>query len=71
MTEVILDELIRSTYAGFPGTVDDIVCDPTEATRFATDVQRHVSADTKVILRRLMTLRKRGSKPGGLPRKPR
>lgn len=66
-----LDEVIRSTYEGFPGTVDDIVCDPVEATRFATAVEGSVSVsiETKVVLRRLMTLRKRGNKEGGLPRK--
>ena len=66
-----LDEAIRVIYGEFSGAVDEIVCDPDEAMRFADAVKERVPAETKVVLRRLMTLRKRGDDKRGLPRKAR
>lgn len=66
-----LDDAIRLVYGEFPGAVDEIVCDLDEATRFATAVKERVPAEAKVVLRRLMTLRKRGDHKGGLARKAR
>lgn len=64
-----LDAVIRQVYGVHPMAVDEIVCDPDVAAKFASDVQATATAETRVILRRLMTLRKRGTTENGLSKK--
>lgn len=64
-----LDEVLRQEYVDQPYSVDEILCDPSEAKEFARVVASRLDGphSTKDILKRLMALRKRGVARGGLP----
>ena len=65
-----LDDLVRERFLGMSRSVDDLLCHPADAQRFADDVNRAIGDALPVdrILRRLVALRKLGHERGGLPR---
>ncbi len=70
-----LDAIVAARYRGYLErglSVDDILTDPDEAAGFARSVNERLPIGERlpssVILRRLITLRKRGQDRGGLPR---
>lgn len=71
-----MDPAIVATYEEADDTVDGILTDPAKAIEFAQAVKRKLpagyAAEDREILQRMLTLRKKGEKSGGLPRtKPR
>jgi hypothetical protein len=71
----VLDRAIRAAYRQFGISADEILVDDEVGRRFAEDVNRRlpgeVRASVKEIKRRLLTLRRRGARRGGLARRPR
>ena len=69
-----LDVPLRRMFAEYSAsgyTVDDILVDPPVALEFARKVNEQIGdgyAAVAPVLRRLLTLRKRGERRGGLPR---
>ena len=67
-----LDSAIAAVYEQVGETVDGILTDPAKAVEFARAVNRKLPKDCAAgeseILQRMLTLRKRGEKAGGLPR---
>jgi len=68
-----LDAAIHQTYRDVDLSVDDILVDPAQSTSFAQAVLSAIAptgdeASIPDVLRRLITLRKRGEDKGGLPR---
>jgi len=69
-----LDDVIRNRYRKQSRAVDEILCDPQYAAIFAEGVVGDCQSPVAqtVVLKRLITLRKRGEKKDGLPqRRPR
>lgn len=66
-----LDEAVIDAYCQRTDSVDDILTDPLEAMAFAQAVlgqlDPEANMEARAILRRLVTLRKRGEDRGGLP----
>jgi len=67
-----LDDIIRQYYFEQPLSVDELLCHPTAATEFAELVCAKLETPLPIqdVLHRTLVLRKRGSKKGGLPRRP-
>lgn len=69
---IALDDAVVDAYRNQANTVDEILTDPSVAIKFADTVKAKLPCDgapeDRVILRRLITLRKRGEDRGGLPR---
>lgn len=66
----ILDEALRDQFLPLDCSVDDLLCHPDEAKRFAENVNRELEQcfEEVEILRRLIGLRKLGEDRGGLRR---
>ncbi len=66
----ILDEALRDQFLPLDCSVDDLLCHPDEAKRFAEKVNRELEQcfEEVEILRRLIGLRKLGEDRGGLRR---
>lgn len=64
-----VDDAVRDCYAEQTRSVDEILCDPEVAAEFADHISVRCAANLtrKEILKRLITLRKRGQVHGGLP----
>lgn len=65
-----LDEVVRERFLRMDRSVDDLLCHPADAQRFADEINREIddALTANQILRRLVALRKRGHDRGGLPR---
>lgn len=65
-----LDDALRIEYEKFGMGADKILCDPAAFAQFSERVNTRLAApaDEALVKDRLMTLRKRGSAHGGLPR---
>lgn len=65
-----LDDVVRERFLRIDRSVDDLLCHPADAQRFADEINREIddAMPPDQILRRLVALRKRGHERGGLPR---
>jgi hypothetical protein len=73
--EMSMDAAIHTIYRRIDRSVDDILVQPGESEAFARAVLGQIghpddSSSISTVLRRLITLRKRGEAKGGLPRSP-